>query len=143
MIRLNGERVALLMLLCALVAIISCKPKEKVISGSFPRMGLEDFDRFYDRFHSDSMFQLSRVMFPLEGYRADGFGVERWKKETWPLMKVKVYDVDTAVYRVSYRKTENEFYEKVWLEESGFCFESRFRLIRKRWYLVYLKDLNL
>jgi hypothetical protein len=103
----------------------------------------EDFDGFYDRFHTDSAFQMSRIKFPLEGMSVDGFERRKWTRENWYMMKVRIYDVDTSLYEVSYNLTEKEFVQKIWVEDSGFSSEYRFELIEGRWYLVYVLDQNL
>jgi len=58
-------------------------------------------------------------------------------------MKVKIYDVDTSEFKTDYRKTDNSFIQKFWIEDSGYLSEYRFNLIRKKWYLVYANELNL
>jgi hypothetical protein len=103
----------------------------------------ENFDKFYDKFHKDSLFQMSRVKFPLGGMSLDGFTITQWTKDNLPLMKSKIYDVDTTEYKVTFNKTEKTFTEKVWIQNSGFSWECRFELIDKRWYLVYVLASNL
>ena len=141
---MTGKKIlSLIFVFCALALVAGCHSSHKSVPGSAPRLVTEDFDRFYDRFHTDMEFQLSRVHFPLGGYRADGIQEAKWSKDNWPYMKVRIYDVDTSLYQVSYHKTDREFVQKVWLEDSGFSSEARFILIKKRWYLVYVLDLNL
>jgi len=131
------------MIILALVAITCCKTAKIASTDKPARIIAEDFDRFYQKFHADSVFQLSRIKYPLGGYRADGVDEYKWTKGNIPLMKTMIYDVDTTIYKVTYKKTESQFIQKVWLENSGFSSESRFRLIKNRWYLVYVLDLNL
>ena len=51
--------------------------------------GIADFDNFYYRFHSDSIFQINHVQFPLQGIPSNAGELEidettfRWKKEDW------------------------------------------------------------
>lgn len=96
---------------------------------------VENFDKFYDRFHSDSTFQVTRIKTPLKGLRFDGEKVIHWSKDTLPYLSTKIYDVDTTEYKVSFKKTETEFKEKVWIENSGFWCEYKFELIDNKWYL--------
>mgnify|MGYP004704182507 CR=1 FL=1 len=103
----------------------------------------EDFDVFYDKFHRDSIFQMSRIKFPLKGIMVDGWVQEKWKKKNWSTLKTKVYDIDTTMYMTDYIKTDKSFVEKVWIKDSGFFMEYRFNLIRRKWYLVYAVDQNL
>ena len=129
-------------ILILVAVMLSCRTS-KHAAAEPPGILHENFDRFYDRFHSDTVFQLSRVRFPLGGYRADGMEEVKWSRDNWPYMRTRIYDVDTTIYKISYKKTENEFVQKVWLENSGFSSESRFRLIKNKWFLVYVLDLNL
>ena len=103
----------------------------------------EDFDKFYERFHEDSVFQVSRLKFPLEGMSIKGYERIQWTKDNIPLLKTKIYDVDTTQFKVTYKKTEKMFTQKVWIENSEFSSEYRFELIHKKWYLVYVLDQDL
>ena len=107
------------------------------------KTAIEDFDAFYDKFHSDSIFQMSRIKFPLTGFLVDGLKQEKWNEKNWSALKTKVYDVDTTLYRTDYIKTYKSFIEKVWIKDSGFFVEYRFKVIKRKWYLVYAMDQNL
>jgi len=104
---------------------------------------VENFDEFYNRFHKDESFQLTRLKFPLGGAMVDESGRKKWTKKNWGLMKVEIYDVDTKLYKTDYKKGKNTFYQKFWLENSGFSSEYRFELINNKWYLVYALDVSL
>ncbi len=103
----------------------------------------EDFDKFYERFHEDSVFQVSRLKFPIGGMSIKGFEKTQWTRDNLPLLKTKIYDVDTTQYKVTFKKTEKMFTQKVWIENSEFSSEFRFELIDKKWYLVYVLDQDL
>lgn len=132
-----------LLTILAILAFSACKPsvKQSDKKGAADTAA-EDFDRFYDRFHTDSLFQFSRLKFPLEGSLDTGETEEHWTKENWSMLKTRIYDVDTTKYRVSYRKFKNSFIEKVWIEDTGFRFECRFELIDNQWFLVYAYEAN-
>jgi hypothetical protein len=103
----------------------------------------ENFDKFYSKFHKDSLFQVSRTKFPLGGMSIDGSAKLKWTKDNLPLMKVMIYDIDTTQYKVSYKKTPTTFTQKVWIEDSGFSSECKFELFDNKWHLVYVLDQNL
>ena len=103
----------------------------------------EDFDKFYDRFHTDSAFQLSRVKFPLKGGEVGLDKTTPYTRQNWQMMRTRIYDVDKSQYKVEYTKTETTFKQRVWVEGSGFSTECRFELIDGLWFLVYVKDENL
>ena len=98
---------------------------------------------FYDRFHSDSSFQDERIRYPLDVKTLERDRKKEWTREDLPMLKTRVFDVDTSKYEVQYTRTDTSFYQKVWLEDSGFSTESRFKLIGNRWFLVYYMDHNL
>lgn len=104
---------------------------------------IENFDQFYNRFHSDSLFQLSRIKHPLQGMRMDGSETIKWTKDNWMMMKTKIYDIDTTQYKTSYQKTDVTFNQKVWIENSGFSSECRFEVMDGKWFLTYVMDQNL
>lgn len=134
--------IGLFMLLTVFVA--GCHPAKHTLSVDSRRVGIraEHFDRFYERFHSDSLFQVSRTRFPMGGMLVEGNRKIRWTRENLPLMKVSVFDIDTTQYKVSIKKTADAFTQRVWLEDSGFSSECRFELIDNKWYLVYVLDEN-
>jgi len=125
-----------------LFSFTDCKSIRVNSSNVLARTFGENFTKFYDRFHKDSVFQMSRIKFPLSGMSADGSGEKNWDKKNWRVMRVKIYDVDTAQFKVYFKKTEKVFIQKVWIANSGFSSECRFELIDRRWYLMYVLDQN-
>lgn len=103
----------------------------------------EDFDQFYAKFHNDSTFQMSRIRFPLEGKKSDGFDKQNWSEKNWDILKTKIFDVDTTEFKIEFKKTDTEFFQKCYIPNSGFKNEYRFELLNKKWYLVYALDANL
>lgn len=104
---------------------------------------IEDFDRFYDKFHKDSVFQMSSIKFPLDGIKFDSGKEMKWSKNNWSMLKTRIFDVDTSEFKIQYIKNNDSFYQKFWIENSGFWGEYQFRLIENKWYLVYAVDHNL
>lgn len=131
-------------LVLILLILVSCKQESQNIQIQKPAVSdSEDFEYFYDRFHADSAFQMSRIKFPLKGFQVDGNIKSQWTKENWSLMKVRIFDVDTTEIKVKFEKKENQFYEKFWLENSGFWGESQFEKINGKWFLTYAAEYNL
>ncbi len=134
----------MLLFILVLFFITNCKtirvsPKKSTSSIS----SIEDFNSFYNRFHVDSVFQMSRIKFPLRGMYADRNGETKWDKKNWLLIKTKIYDVDQRRYKVYFKKTKNAFIQKVWIDNSGFRSECGFALIDKKWYLIYALEQNI
>ena len=104
---------------------------------------VEDFDKFYDRFHADSAFQMSRIKFPLKGASTNLDKSTPWTPQNWQMLRTRIYDVDKNQYKVKYSKTETSFTQKVWVDGGGFSNECRFELIDEKWFLVYMNDENM
>ena len=103
----------------------------------------ENFDSFYEKFHRDSIFQLSRIKFPIEGKKIQEFKKEGWSSKNWEVLRSKISDVDTTKFKVSAIKTDSTFIEKCYIPNSGFYTEYRFKLIDGKWNLVYALDQNI
>lgn len=125
------------------IGLSNCSVFKKAKINSESSFGKEDFDQFYNRFHEDMDFQLSRVKFPLDGMMVDGDHETSWTPENFPLMKVRIYDIDEGSYNVSYKLNGDTFIQKVALKNSGFYAEYHFKQIKRKWYLVYAMDQNL
>ncbi|MBR2770820.1 MAG: DUF4348 domain-containing protein [Salinivirgaceae bacterium] len=104
---------------------------------------VEDFDKFYNRFHADSAFQMSRIKFPLKGASTNLDKSTPWTPQNWQMLRTRIYDVDKNQYKVKYSKTETSFTQKVWVDGGGFSNECRFELIGGKWFLVYMNDENM
>ena len=129
------QRIILLMI--SLYVISSCGSAKNATAEN------EDFDIFYEKFHTNIDFQMDRIIFPLQGTSVDANGEREWTSENWIPMKVKIYDVDKSKYKTSYNKTDNTFTQKFWLPGTGFSAEYRFEKRAGFWYLVYASDTNL
>jgi len=58
-------------------------------------------------------------------------------------LRVPVWDIDQPGIEIDYDQTDNSFFQKIWVENSGFLSEYRFELIQNKWYLVYALEQNL
>jgi len=131
-----------LILFFILISFTNCKQANKKTSiQELSKTSIENFDEFYDKFHKDSLFQISRLKFPLKG-GPDGDNNEKWTKKNWSMLKTKIYDVDKSQYKVSYKRDKKSFTEKIWIEDSGFEFECKFELIGNQWFLTSAFELN-
>ncbi|WP_338840146.1 hypothetical protein [Flavobacterium ginsenosidimutans] len=104
----------------------------------------ESFDEFNKRFHSDSIFQVSRVDFPIEGKHVSGFEQYNWSRKNWQFQAVPVAEkTEIGEYEHSLVKTDTLVTEKFWIPNSGFEVERQFKLIKNKWFLIYYSDINL
>lgn len=97
----------------------------------------EEFPVFYERFHSDSAFQMSRIMFPLQGLRVEGMEEIPWTAENWELMRTRIYQVDSTRFKTKVKQKKNYFEQTLWIEGTKFSSKRRFELLGNRWFLVY------
>jgi hypothetical protein len=100
----------------------------------------EDFETFYQKFHSDSLFQISRVQFPLKGQQIHLKGTSSWKKEKWLMIKAKASEVDRSVYNIKTLKKDDYYFEGIYCKNCIFTFEMEFRLLNGKWFLTYLNE---
>jgi len=102
---------------------------------------LEKFDDFYSRFHSDSLFQLSRISFPIGGFILNENGEEEpWTRENWIMHKIKATDVDTSLFKVNITHTPDSVSELIFIEDGGFMARRTFKNKDGKWYLVFYSD---
>ena len=104
---------------------------------------VEQFDAFYDQFHTDAQFQLDRVSFPLEGKYEGPEGSIDWNKQNWEIHRQKVSEISDPNLNTELRRIDDVMIEKVQLRGGGYYAERRFQLIDGKWYLVYYETINL
>ena len=138
-LQFNCMRNLILPLSMIIVLGLSVSCKKTITVGSID----ESFDTFYDQFHADTAFQLSRVKFPLEGEYVTIDGGESWTWDGWEPHVEKVTDISDPEYDTEITRKDTEVIDKVWLRDSGFSVERRFQKIKGRWYLVYYETVNL
>ena len=97
----------------------------------------ENFNSFYNRFHSDSLFQISRVKFPLaNSEKAD------IEKNNWIMHRSTINNIDTSMFKTKITKTDNYYKEVIYIEGGGFYLERVFKRINGKWYLTSFVDEN-
>ena len=97
----------------------------------------EDFSVFYTRFHSDSIFQMSRLREPLLGMKKIQGQEIPWTINNWDLMITKVQDMDLSIYRTRVKNKKKYFEQEVWTENKNYFSAHRFELHGSKWYLVF------
>ena len=104
----------------------------------------EDFQKFYQRFLTDSLFQMERVQFPLPGERvsADGEDTDyQWTKDEWIMLKE--FDLDSTQFKRDLQVTDTLVTDEIYTPGAGFYFKMVYEPIKRKWYLVYLVDQSL
>jgi len=142
-----------LLVLFSAIAICSCSNKKHdnpainapaaVTAATYKETG-ESFEKFNQRFHADSSFQLSRIAFPIGGRFVDDLESRLWSPDNWEVLTTPVSAItDTTQYKHSLVRTDSFVTETFWIDQSGFKVERRFALKDGKWYLVYYDDINL
>ncbi len=108
----------------------------------------ENFDQFYDRFLTDSSFQMSRIHFPLPGINTAAMeasdeedSIYYWSKDEWIMLKKP--QLDSSMYERKITVTDTLAIDEIFMENAGFYFKTVYEPIRKKWHLVYMVDSNM
>lgn len=145
----------LVFLLVAVLVVVQCNRKANPVAEKPVKQATkpavttvsskktENFDNFYKRFHTDSLFQISRVQFPLRGQRINLKGTSSWKKEKWLMIKGTASEVDRNEFNVKTTRKPDSYFEGIYCKNCGFSFEMEYKLVNGKWYLVYLKEKDL
>lgn len=130
--------------IAAALCLFGCLPnqredlntKESIVTNE-----CENFDSFYLRFHSDTLFQTQRINFPLKGYdinEENSIGMDTseffWDRKNWEyhiLFKV------LAPYARQRKQVKDTLIEKIFIPNSGFFTERKFVCKERKWYLEF------
>ncbi|WP_321370203.1 DUF4348 domain-containing protein [uncultured Draconibacterium sp.] len=102
----------------------------------------EDFDDFYERFHQDSLFQQSRLKFPIQGSYKDFDTTMEWTSSNWGFIRNTVSEIDSTEYDIIFKKSKRKVIEQINCKDCGLTFEIRFEVIDQKWYLTMRQDNN-
>lgn len=122
----------------------SCKNKTTPLINNKEAGLPEDFIQFYDKFHSDSAYQMSHIQFPLEGYptNADSItGQFFWTPDKWKMHTMKAFNdsLFTRKFEVPMPFAVNE---TVFQNNTPFGMMRRFFKKGDEWYLIFYSDMN-
>lgn len=106
-------------------------------------VGAESFTAFYERFITDSAFQISRIPFPIKGKYRDPYQEYGWARESWGFQNLRLSDIDTTQYTVKVLQTPTRVVESVKAKEGGFSYTMEYRLMHKKWYVIFREENNL
>jgi hypothetical protein len=103
------------------------------------------FEVFYERFLTDSNYQLEHIQFPLEGLPPSPDGEIDdfyWQKTDWQIQKIIDPEVTGFLSRFEY--VSDGFVIEIILHKSGkYAMERRFaRLSENKWMLIYYAALH-
>jgi hypothetical protein len=140
--------IKLIISLSAFCLIFACKSNQKASRSD----EIEDFAKFRVMFYSDSIFQISRILFPLPGADSDIiYGDEKvedqenekylikknklfWKKEGWKHIEAPVEDKE---FVVTFMKEGSKIREQMLSKETDLGITLWFSLVDNKWMLSY------
>lgn len=129
-------------------SIIACKregQKPATEEGAAQTLPAE-FEVFYEKFHKDTAFQMSHIIFPLEGSPALRDGAPepdenfRWQKKDWILHKP--YDDMGGSFSRSFLAFNDIITENIEDGTGQFTMVRRFAKMDNDWYLIYYKEMG-
>ena len=134
------------------LSLISCKvdaPKTNSLSSGEVEADIgipSDFEEFYDRFHSDTVYQIEHIVFPLSGIPANADTLEnvtsfRWEKESWRWHR----HIDSSLtgFEQEWKILSPEMIvEKITQKSAGFGMMRRFAKMDNQWMLIYYAAMN-
>jgi len=106
-----------------------------------------DFDRFYEQFHADSLFQIGHIAFPLAGLpnNADSLtrakGNYEWDAADWRMHK-SLKGLEAQFNRTVKATGKDLVTEYIQQVGSSFVMERRFSKVGNEWYLIYYAGMN-
>ena len=124
---------------------LNSSKKEQPPIDSVEKVQTEDFENFNKKFHSDKNFQMSRIKFPIKGELiTTEESITKWTEKNWQFVNRQVTLGEWKDNGLEHKliKTENEVFEKIWVENAGFSLERKFQLIENKWYLVMYKEVS-
>ncbi|MCB0630515.1 MAG: hypothetical protein R2824_12985 [Saprospiraceae bacterium] len=134
-------------LLLIILIISACKREQAVKDQVNATVDLpEDFLDFYQRFLTDSLYQMEHILFPLQGLpdKADSTVLAennfRWQMDDWvmhrPIDKESGFSVNLQPV------TETIIKEQIQHESGLYGMERRYAFMDDGWYLIYYAGLN-
>lgn len=131
-------------LIVLLFIIASCKPQLQEANDTNVDLPM-DFQIFLEQFHSDSLYQINHINFPLQGiptmmdslYDASGY---HWAKGDWVMHKG--FDANEEFEQSFTLFTENMITEKITHISGKIEMERRFAKLDDEWHLIYYAAMN-
>ncbi len=114
--------------------LIGCKSSPKTEGN----LKLPDsFVQFYERFHSDSIFQMNHIIFPLSGDPGSLDTTDsanfHWKKSSWTLHR----PITNKEFKKQYTIIDTSIITEYIYHPRGYGLERRFAYMDHDWYLIY------
>lgn len=126
---------------------LACTPRNKTNHSIEEESGLvtsKEFVQFYEKFHSDSLFQINHIVFPLEGHNYNEDNEKEkiyWNAKNWKLHKN--FDDMGGTFVRSFSEFGGIISEKIVDDKNISSMERRFSQIQNEWHLIYYDPIHL
>jgi len=102
-----------------------------------------DFESFYRKFSSDSIYQIAHVKFPVKGCYSDYDGDIEWTKDNWSFLRASIQDViKERQDSIIVKQGPESFSFELYCIDCGFSFTMAFEKQNGGWYLTSRQDNN-
>ena len=104
----------------------------------------DDFHTFYNQFHTDSIFQLSRIVFPLKGIAQSKDSTKvieevLWARENWVIHRP--FNNHEGTFEREFTNTANIISEIISANSGLFTLEKRYAKLSGEWHLIFYQEL--
>jgi hypothetical protein len=144
----SGKMLSILSrLVIAIILLVGCKKASKPLSKEEMTTLPNDFVQFYEKFHTDSAYQMAHIQFPLDGYPAQAdsalvaSGTFKWQKETWRMHRLEAFS-DSLFTRTFEIPMDGFVTEKIKQKDMPYGLYRRFYRRGNNWVLIFYSDLN-
>jgi hypothetical protein len=135
-----------------LLMLVACKGRNEAPNSTVQAEQSEplpaDFDAFYQKFHSDSLFQMEHIAWPLAGRKGtlgDSTQVSvahTWSRDTWLMHRNTGLNPDEFLQKF-FPIGEVIVIEKIYARGGPYGLEKRYaRQTDGQWALIYYADLH-
>lgn len=142
-----SQKYSLIILMLAF-CFTGCKQKsDSSESGGTPLYETKEFIEFYEKFSTDSAFQMEHVVFPLDGIRApeneqDSTALtHQWQREDW-IIHTNFDDANGTFSKEMLDLAGKMVIEYISDESGTFSMERRFAKLSDGWNLIYYKEMG-
>jgi len=116
---------------------VSCKNEKTTAESAYFKEEIpSDFLSFYDKFHSDSLYQLDHIIFPLQ-MQSDS---TPWEKENWAIHNS--FDSQGGEFTRNYFHLNGLVIENISDSKGYYKIERRFSKSNDSYNLIYYKNTN-
>lgn len=135
--------------LSCLLTTLACKQSSKEVpetSNGEADFESEAFKTFYEKFSTDSAYQMDHIVFPLEGVRSLTDSLQKqdpdfkWQQNEWILHKP--YNDQNGTFSREFKSMNGLVIEKITDMSGTYSMERRFGKLSAGWHLIYYREMG-